>query len=64
MEGSNHKFNFNNVKVLDTEQSLEKRKIAEMLFIYAQKQYINNQQDTKALRFEYKTFINKNHFLQ
>ena len=36
MEGSNHKFNFNNVKVLHTEQLLEKRKLAEMLFIYAQ----------------------------
>ena len=43
MEGSNHKFNFNNVKVLYTEQSLGKRKLAE---IHAQKQYINNQ-DTK-----------------
>ena len=64
MEGSNYKFNFNNVKVLHTEQSLGKRKLAEMLFIHAQKQYINNQQDTKTMRFEYKTFINKNHFLQ
>ena len=59
MKGSNHKFNFNNVKVLHTEQSLGKRKLAEMLFIHARKQYINNQQDTKTLRFEYKTFIKK-----
>ena len=64
MEGSNHKFNFDNVKVLHTEQSLGKRKLAEMLFRNAQKQYINNQQDTKTLRFEYKIIINKNHFLQ
>ena len=61
---ANHKFNFNNVKVLHIEQSLSKRKISEMLFIHAQKQYINNQQDTRTLRFEYKSFINKNHFLQ
>ena len=63
MEGSNHKYNFDNVKDLHREQSLGKRKLAEMLFIHAQKQYINNQQDTKTLKFEYKTFINKNHFL-
>ena len=55
MEGSNHKFNFDKVKVLQIEQSLGKRKLAEMLFIHAQKQYIKNQQDTKTLRFEYKT---------
>ena len=64
MEELNHKFNFNNVKVLHTEQSLDKRKLAEILFIHAQKQYINNQKGTKTLRFEYKTFVNKNHFLQ
>ena len=64
MEESNHRFNFDNVKVLHTEQSLSKRKLTEMLFIHAQKHYINNQQDTKTLKFEYKTFINKNHFLQ
>ena len=36
-----------------------KPKLAEMLFIHAQKQYINNQQDTKTLtiRFEYKTLV-------
>ena len=49
MEDANHKFNFNNVKFLHTEQSLSKRKLSEMLFIHAQKQYINNQQDTKTL---------------
>ena len=64
MEELNYTFNFNNVKVLHTEQSLGKRKLMEMLFIQAQKQYINNQQYTKTLRFEYKTFINKNHFSQ
>ena len=64
MEDANHKFNFNNVKVLHTEQLLGERKLAEMLFIHAQKQYINNQEDTKTLRFEYEIFINKNHFLQ
>ena len=64
MEDANHKFNFNNVKVLHTEQSLSKRKLSEMLFIHEQKQYINNQQGNKTLRFEYKTFINKNHCLQ
>ena len=44
MEETDHKFNFNKDKIIHTKQSLCKRKLAEMLFVHAQKRYINNQQ--------------------
>ena len=55
---TNHKIDFNNIKILDQEQNLKKRLLSEMLHIHSQHNSLNRQFDTNFLKSEYKTFIN------
>ena len=44
-----HDFNWNGVKIVDEEKSLNKRLVSVMIFIYKQKQSLNLQRDMKLL---------------
>ena len=44
-----HELDWDNIRILDTEQSLLKRRISEMIYIKSQISNINKQSDTKGL---------------
>lgn len=48
-----YSFNWNNVKILDTERFLNKRLISETLDIKLQKENLNLQSDTGFLHYTY-----------
>jgi len=45
----NHRFDWNNVKILDNEHNFYKRLTAEMIYIKEQKNGINSHKDSKML---------------
>jgi len=49
----NHMFDWNNVKILDTESNYNRRLVSEMLHIKEQKRGINSQKDTEFLNESY-----------
>jgi len=54
----NHNFNWENIKILDTESNYNKRLISEMLHIKEQKKGINSQTDTEFLDESYYCILN------
>lgn len=56
---NNHDFDWRNVKILDKEQSCNKRLISEMLHIKNDPQNINKQSDTELFPNTYLPYINK-----
>ncbi|XP_071580549.1 uncharacterized protein [Temnothorax nylanderi] len=50
---TDHDFDWDNVEILDTEPSLRKRLISEMLYIKRQTSPLNKQKDTESLSAEY-----------
>lgn len=56
---NNHKFNWENIKIIHTEKFLNKRSISEMLYMKRQKNSINLQSDTEFLYHAYVSIINK-----
>jgi len=54
----NHKFDWENVKILDTELNYNKRLISEMLHIKEQTNGINSQKDTEFLDESYYCLLN------
>ena len=59
-EFNNHHFNFDKVKILDSERNKNKRLFSEMIFIHNNNNSINRQLDTLNLKACYKAFIDKN----
>ena len=57
--GSNHDFDWENVKILDKEPSYVKRSISEMLFIKKQQNGLNKQSDTELLSEAYLPFLER-----
>jgi len=55
----NHDFNFEDVKILDTELNYRKRLISEMLLIKGTKNTINKKEDTQKLSRSYKPLFKK-----
>jgi len=51
-----HDFNWNGVKIVDEEKSLNKRLVSVMIFIYKQKQSLNLQRDMKLLDLLWSSF--------
>jgi len=51
-------FDWNNVKILDTESNYNKRLVSEMLHIKEQKRVINSQKDTEFLNEFYFCLLN------
>jgi len=51
-------FDWNNVKILDTESNYNKRLVSEMLHIKEQKRGINSQKDTEFLNESYFHLLN------
>jgi len=49
----NYNFKWNEVKILDSESSYNKRLISEMIYIKRQKQGLNRQNDTESLPESY-----------
>jgi len=56
-----HKFDWENPKILDIEQHYHKRLISEMMNIKTQKKTINLQSDTECLQYAYIEILNKIH---
>lgn len=54
----NHDFDWDNIKILDEENSYYKRTVSEMLYIKRQKEGINKQNDTEALPESYLPILN------
>ena len=54
-----HELDWDNIKILDTEQSLMKRRISEMIYIKSQISSINKQSDTESLPDVYLPFLKK-----
>ena len=54
-----HDFNWDNVKILDSEMYFNKRLISEMLFIKLQSNSLNSQTDTEFLHNGYLALLNK-----
>ncbi|KYM96041.1 hypothetical protein ALC62_13311, partial [Cyphomyrmex costatus] len=54
---NNHKFDWDNVKILDIEPSYSKRLISEMVHIKRQKHSLNRQNDTDSLPESYSNII-------
>jgi len=54
----NHKFDWDNVQILDTESNYNKRLVSEMLLIKEQKYGINSQKDTEFLDEFYYCLLN------
>jgi len=54
----NHNFDWNNIKILDTESNYNKRLISEMLHIKEQKNGINSHNDTEFLNESYYCLLN------
>ena len=54
-----HDFDWDNIKILDTEQSLMKRRISEMIHIKNQISGINKQSDTESLSDVYLPLLKK-----
>ena len=54
-----HEFDWDNIKILDTEQSLMKRRISEMIHIKNQISGINKQSDTEGLPDVYLPLLKK-----
>ena len=54
-----HEFNFDDVKILDTEHNYKKRIISEMLLIKSTKHTINKKEDTQKLSRSYKSLFKK-----
>lgn len=55
---NNHDFDQGNIKILDKEQSYNKRLISEMLHIKNELQNINKQSDTELFPNTYLSYIN------
>ena len=53
-----HEFDFNNIKILDTEKNWQSRCFSEMLHIHYNSNTINKIQDTHFLKNTYKNFLN------
>jgi len=53
-----HDFDWENIKILDTESNYNKRLISEMLHIKEQKKGINSQKDTEFLDKSYYYVLN------
>jgi len=53
MKEFSHSFDWNNVKILDTETNYFKRSVSEMLHIREQRNGINAQKDTELLDDSY-----------
>lgn len=60
MREYNHKFNFENTKILDKENNWHKRLISEMINIKLQDNAINIKEDTQNLNAYYNQIINLN----
>ena len=54
-----HELDWDNIRILDTEQSLMKRRISEMIYIKGQISGINKQSDTEGLPDVYLLFLRK-----
>ena len=54
-----HELDWDNVRILDTQQSLFKRRISEMIYIKSQISSINKQSDTESLPDVYLPFLKK-----
>ena len=54
-----HELDWDNIRILDTEQSLTKRRISEMIYIKGQISGINKQSDTEGLPDVYLLFLRK-----
>ena len=54
-----HELDWDNIRILDTEQSLMKRRIFEMIHIKGQKSGINKQSDTEGLPDVYLPLLKK-----
>jgi len=54
----NHKFDWDNVQILDTELNYNKKLVSEMLHIKKQKHGINSQKDTEFLDESYYCLLN------
>ena len=54
-----HELDWNNIRILDTEQSLMKRRISEMIYIKSQISGINKQSDTEGLPDVYLSLLKK-----
>jgi len=55
----NHNFDWNNIKILDSESNYNKRLVSEMLHIKEQKNGINSQKDTEFLNESYFCILNE-----
>ncbi|KAG5347708.1 SETMR methyltransferase, partial [Acromyrmex charruanus] len=55
----NHELNWDNIRILDTGQSLLKKRISEMIYIKSQISSINKQSDTEGLPNVYLPFLKK-----
>ena len=58
VENSSHKFDWNNVKILDREKNYNKRLISEMLHINMYKHTLNKKEDTQSLSHTYNKLNN------
>jgi len=58
MLNCNHSFDWNNVKIVDSEPNYNKRLISEMLHIGEQSNGINSQKDTEFLDDSYYCLLN------
>ena len=54
-----HELNWDNIRILDTEQSLMKKRISEMIYIKGQISGINKQSDTEVLSDIYLPLLKK-----
>ena len=54
-----HELDWDNIRILDTEQSLMKRRISEMIHIKRQTRGINKQSDTEGLSDVYFPLLKK-----
>ena len=54
-----HELDWDNIRILNTEQSLIKRRISEMIYIKNQISSINKQSDTEGLPDVYLPFLKK-----
>ena len=54
-----HELDWDNIRILDIEQSLVKRRISEMIHIKRQTSGINKQSDTEGLRDVYFSLLKK-----